>query len=51
MSKSNDNKAYLQKVRQIDLDIEKAINNKKWTEVAKLNADKVKFKKLIDESQ
>jgi hypothetical protein len=51
MGKVNINKVYKERIKQIDIDVNRLIHEKKWKEVAKFNAEKARIEKLIDESQ
>lgn len=49
MGKINFNEVYADRLRQIDLDMRKAIANKKWTELAKLKAEKARIEEIMNE--
>lgn len=40
---------YKDRIKQIEIDSKKAINEKKWSELAKLRAEKEKLEKYIEE--
>lgn len=49
MSKIDFLDVYRDRIRQIEIDSKKAIAEKKWSELAKLNAEKGKLEKYIKE--
>lgn len=51
MKKINMNNVYQNRIMQIEIDKKKAIINKRWAEVAKLEAEKTRVEKLINETQ
>lgn len=50
MSKINFLDVYRDRIKQIDIDISKAINEKKWCQLAKLRAEKLRLEDLINNS-
>ena len=48
MAKINIEKVYFDRIKQIEIDIKKATFNKKWSEVAKLRAEKARLESLLD---
>jgi hypothetical protein len=49
MAKFNFKNIYEDRIIQIEINIKKAINNKKWKELALLKAEKIEVSKLIEE--
>lgn len=47
MSNADISKVYKDRISQIEIDIKKAILNKKWSEVAKLEAEKACLEEYI----
>jgi hypothetical protein len=47
MSKINIEKVYLDRLEQIKIDIKSAVFNKKWTEIAKLEAEKARLESKL----
>lgn len=47
MTKFNINKVYLDRLKQIEIDKERAVFNKKWSEVAKLEVEKARLEEYI----
>lgn len=48
MAKINIEKVYLDRLEQIEIDIKKAVFNKKWSEVAKLKAEKARLENSLN---
>lgn len=42
------NEIYTDRIKQIEIDMRRATHNKKWTELAKLKAEKKRLEELID---
>lgn len=51
MGKINFNDLYKDRLKQIETDKSKAVNEKRWTDVAKLMDEKGRLEKLINETQ
>jgi cytochrome c-type biogenesis protein CcmH/NrfG len=45
------NQVYEDRLKQIDIDMKKAILGKRWTEAARLKVERARVEKLIDKSQ
>lgn len=48
MAKINIEKVYSDRIEQIEIDIKSAIFNKKWTEAAKLRAEKARLESILN---
>jgi hypothetical protein len=51
MARINFNKVYEDRIEQIDKDIKSAVLGKKWTELAKLEAEKAKLESYISKEE
>lgn len=47
MAKLSIEKMYKDRLEQIEIDIKKAVSNKKWGEVAKLRAEKARIEECL----
>lgn len=48
MGKIDFNVVYSDRIKQIDIDIKKAVSEKKWTLVAKLRAEKARLEEILE---
>jgi hypothetical protein len=50
MARIDIEKVYFDRLEQIEIDIKKATFNKKWSEIAKLRAEKARLESILNRS-